>query len=450
MRIITNFSEARWALNRFIPPSPGVTRYSLDQMTALMNYLGNPQNKLKVIHIAGTSGKTSTSYFVASLLRAAGHTVGLTVSPHIDEINERAQINLLPLPERDYCQELGLFLDIVDASGLIPSYFEILVAFAYWLFYKRQVEYTVVEVGLGGLLDATNVINRSDKVCVITDIGLDHLEVLGNTIDAIAWQKAGIIGPRNTVIMHRQDIAVVTVIETKARAKGADLHIVEPNLPTDDDRVVSLPLFQRRNFHLALQAVDCVLNRDDSRLIFESEIKAASGVYIPARMEIVPSGDKTIILDGSHNEQKIGALVESLQQQFPATPMALLVSFGKNKQSSAADSLKLLRSLGSTIVITRFEKGQDTVGASIDSEILATYAKAAGFKTVIVELQPQRALRLLQDDPATIGLITGSFYLLNHFRPLVLKSLVSTSAYSAPSLAYEKRLDDFMKDTRQR
>jgi dihydrofolate synthase/folylpolyglutamate synthase len=169
---IETFSEASKLLAKFIPPDRP-TSYTLDRMEQLMDYLGNPQNRLSVIHIAGTSGKTSTSYYIAALLHATGKTVGLSVSPHIDTIAERAQIDLRPLEESDYCEQLGIFLELIEKSGIQPSYFEVLVAFMYWLFDRRGVDYAVVEVGLGGLLDGTNVVDRSDKVCVITDIGFD-------------------------------------------------------------------------------------------------------------------------------------------------------------------------------------------------------------------------------------------------------------------------------------
>lgn len=418
MRSITNFSQAQTALSGFISPQPGVARYTLERMTQLMNYLGNPQNELKIIHTAGTSGKTSTAYYVASLLRTAGCSVGLTVSPHVDEVNERAQIDLEPLEEIQYCRELSQFLDMVDASGLNPSYFEVLIAFAYWIFYKRRLEYAVIEVGLGGQLDCTNVINRTDKVCIITDIGFDHTEILGETINEITAQKAGIIRPGNTVFMYRQAIAIVTIVDKICQAVNAELHLVPPSTR----RLPTLPLFQKRNFQLGLQTVRYILRRDGHQALQTQNIKDASSILVPARMEIVNHNNKILILDGSHNAQKIGTLVKSMRQQFSDKAIVSLVSFGKNKQSNVLASLRLLRSLGPTIIITSFDKGQDEARSSIDPEKIARYAKRAGFTTVTVEPEPRLAFKRLEEQMAQIGLITGSFYLLNHFRHLVKRN----------------------------
>lgn len=414
---INNFQQANEALSRFVSLHP-VTRYSLDRMIELMNYLGNPQNKFKVIHVAGTSGKTSTSYYAASLLKESGFKVGLTVSPHVDGVNERAQIDLAPLPEKEYCQELNLFLNIVQLSGLHASYFEVLMAFAYWLFAKYKVDYAVIEVGLGGLLDGTNVIERSDKVCIITDIGLDHVEILGNTLDKIAFQKAGIITDGNAVFMYRQQKIITDVIINKCHDVNADMHLIESNCQKDDH---ALNLFQQRNFYLAFQAVVYVLRRDYGYAMSKSVENKASAINIPARMEMTIYRNKQLILDGSHNDQKIGALVDAIRQKFPNNSITILVSFGANKQSSVRASLKLLRTISSKIIITRFDQGQDDARASIEPKELAMYAKEAGFTNIIIEPKPAQALKLLVADKLDIGLVTGSFYLLNHLRPIIIQ-----------------------------
>lgn len=420
MQIVNNFFQAKVALYKYIPTGVGVTRYNLENMTRLMDYLGNPQNRLKIVHVAGTSGKTSTSYFVASLLQKAGYTVGLTISPHIDEINERAQINMLPLTEKEYCFELSNFLNLIETSNLSPSYFEALIAFAYWLFAKRDMEYAVIEVGLGGLMDGTNVISRDDKVCVITDIGLDHTKILGDTVDKIAYQKAGIIQPNNAVFTYRQDEKVMATIEKRCSDMNADLRIIQPDYKNDGFST-SLPLFQKRNLHLAVDVVDYVLGRDFGKTLKNNEIISGSNVYIPGRMEVISYHDKTLILDGSHNEQKIGALVESVLQKYPTDSITLLVSFGENKQSSVLDCLKLLRTISSSIILTSFDLGQDEVRASIKPDTLAVLAKEVGFTDITTEPDPHKALELLIEKTFDIGLITGSFYLLNHVRGVVLK-----------------------------
>jgi len=417
MRQISSFAEAKQILGGYVTAP---STYTLDTMRALMEHLDNPQNNLKIIHIAGTSGKTSTSYFAASLLHTAGYKVGLTTSPHIDEINERVQVDLVPLPENEYCELLGEFLDLVDASTLHPSYFELLVAFAYWVFDKKQVDYAVIEVGLGGLLDGTNVIDRTDKVCVITDIGLDHTNVLGSTIREIAAQKAGIITLQNFVFMQRQSDEVIQTITEAIDRNKATLNVIGGNFPdTIDVLYATFPPFQKRNFTLAYAATSYVLGRDGHEPLTSAQLHQALEVYIPARMEVVEYRGKTLIMDGSHNEQKIGALVGGMKGRFGNDHVAMLVSFGTLKQLSVLASLRLLRTLGDNLIITKYLEGQDEKREALDPTIIAKLANDAGFTTISVEADPMKAFELLAQSEVPVHLVTGSFYLLNHYRSLI-------------------------------
>ncbi|RWZ78410.1 MAG: hypothetical protein EOT05_01465 [Candidatus Microsaccharimonas sossegonensis] len=411
MVVIKNFAHANELLAGFIPSSKNI-RYTLERMLLLMKYLGNPQDKLKVIHVAGTSGKTSTSYYAAALLVESGFKVGLSVSPHIDSVAERAQINLRPFNEGLYRQELGAFLDLVSQSGLTPSYFEVLVAFSFWLFEKHKVNYAVIEVGLGGLLDGTNVIHRKDKICIITDIGYDHTEILGNTLKEIASQKAGIIYESNHVFMHAQDPEIMSVINEKSLQEKATLVIVSNNSMLNAlDAYKKLPDFQQRNFSLAYAAIENIMKTS-------SDITAALNTYIPARMEAIEWSGKTIVLDGSHNEQKLAALVKAMKHTYKGKPLVIVASFGKNKAASLTDNLKILRKISSHIIITKFDVGQDEIRTAIDSKTIGSIAKEFGFMTEI-QAEPSDAFRyaLTQNEP--IILVTGSFYLLNHIRPII-------------------------------
>jgi dihydrofolate synthase/folylpolyglutamate synthase len=411
MRTIIDFAQAETALAQFVRPDAPLGNYTLEIMSALMAFLGNPQDELNVIHIAGTSGKTSTAYYVTSLLTTAGYMTGLSISPHIKQINERAQINLLPLPEAEYCEQLATFLDLVDESMLQPSHFELMVAFAYWLFHKLGIEYAIIEVGLGGLLDGTNVVRRPDKIGVITDIGLDHVEVLGDTLAKIAAQKAGIIHYGNDVLMYEQSGEIMAVVKKVSRAKKAKLHVILDN-PVQKHDV--LPLFQQRNFYLAVNVVRFTLERDGHHELTLAQLDRAAKVHIPGRMDVMSYHGKTLILDGAHNEQKITALVESIEDQFAGRAISLMVAFGQNKQSSVHESLKLLRRLGSSIIVTSFIKGQDEVRRPIDPTKLAELAAQVGFSSISIEPNPFEALKLLEKSSANVHLIAGSFYLLEN------------------------------------
>lgn len=414
MRSINTFEQVNNILNGFISP-PGTTRrYTLGGMVQLMGLLGNPQDSLKIIHVAGTSGKTSTSYYVASLLNAAGYKTGLTVSPHIDEVNERAQIDMAPLLEPEFCSEFSLFMEIIDNNNLKPTYFELLIAFSFWLFNKRGVDYAVVEVGIGGLLDSTNIVDRPDKVCVITDIGLDHIEILGDTINEIAMQKAGIIKAKNAVFMNAQSPDIMAVVSNQCVSVGAQLHVVN-----DSAHMSSLPLFQQRNFGLAQSVVEYILARDGHSSLSSQKTSTASEIVVPARMEEVSFQDKPLVLDGSHNEQKIGALVESMKNRFPDARINLLVSFGETKRNGVLASMKLLSQLGLDVVVTDYSHNGASFKRAISADELAAIAKQAGFRSITVQPDPKLAFDVFKNDIKGVGLVTGSFYLLNSVRSIV-------------------------------
>lgn len=414
--MILNFTDAQTALRRFYN-TPGSNTYTLVRMRELMAYLGNPQDTLRVIHVAGTSGKTSTAYYVSSLLEQSGATVGLTVSPHVNEINERVQVNHSPLPEAEFCRSLDDFLRTVDRSGVSPSYFELMVAFAFWQFVRIGVDYAVVEVGLGGLIDGTNVISREDKVCVITDIGLDHTNVLGKTLPEITKHKAGIIYKNNYVFMHQQSSDVMEEIQQKCVQETANLHIIEAWHVAAPD---TLPLFQQRNFALAAEVVRYVLMRDSYPLLTSKKVTAASKIYIPGRMEIHYIHGKTIIIDGAHNAQKMSALVSSIKAAFPNREVATLVAFIHAMPDRWQPTLDALATLSHHFVITSFNVEQDhSLKDSVETEALAGYMRSKRSATLSVEPRLQLACEVLLSQPEPILLVTGSLYMLSSARRLL-------------------------------
>ncbi len=397
----------------FTPPKMMKESYNLDRMIALMNLLGNPQNELKIIHVAGTSGKTSTCYFAASLLQASGCKVGLTVSPHVDTINERVQINLEPLAEPIFTKYFNEFIAIPGLIELQPSYFEAMVALAFVVFHKEKVDYAVVEVGIGGLGDGTNVITREDKVCVITDIGIDHTQILGDTIKKITAQKAGIITSKNLVVMNRQSDEVMNVVQQQVEDKQAVLEVVERKTLHIKN---SLPDFQRRNFSLAQAVVGSIARRDELPALTDRQLAETAHLVIPARMEVRSIDGKTVILDGSHNKQKLQALCRGVRQQFPHKTVAILTAFITTRQDQIKEALEELVGLSDTITITEFSTKQDFLHKAVDAKIVATIASEVGFKLVSVKQIPIDALTEMLEGDQDIVLVTGSFYLLNHIR----------------------------------
>lgn len=410
---IKSYSEAEKYFASFIPKNSSILgSYNLDTMNQIMVELGNPQEKYRVIHVAGTSGKTSTAYFIAALLRQSGMKVGLTISPHVDLIAERVQINNKIIPEKTFCRELTEFSKLLKKLTVRPTYFELLVAFTFWEFARQRVDYAVVEVGMGGLLDGTNVIKRSDKVCVITDIGLDHTDILGGTVAEIARQKAGIVHSGNTVFTYHQDNqADRTIKETVATNLGL-LHFVEQ---PEFGKQLELPLFQQRNWFLAEKVVDYVLKRDNLPELSESQKHHAASIYIPARMEVIKHAGSILIMDGSHNEQKMRALVQSIQSKYPSVVFDVMLALTSGKDVAAV--ITELKPIIGHITITTFSGQQDLPKKAIDPQIIADACESEGITSVKIIKNPEHAFEILQESNNKYKLVTGSFFLLNHVRP---------------------------------
>lgn len=410
--MITTIDQATELLKSYIP-KPGLMHhnYKLERMQHLMDMLDNPQNSYPVIHIAGTSGKTSTSYFIRALLQAAGQKTGLTVSPHIQSITERIQIDGQPISDEKFVMYLNQLLAKLEDRDIEPTYFELLMALAYLVFREEGVNYAVIETGLGGLLDATNVVTRPDKVCVITDIGLDHTDVLGHTVQEIALQKAGIIQPGNVLILQHQDAEIEHIIEQEAQKRGAATIQIVP----EAGDTAQLPLFQRRNWAAAETAYTHVAVRDSLVPFNELATQDAMQQQPPGRMEQFMVQGKTIILDGAHNPQKLHALVASLQEK-DRTSLGVLVSFVDSKKDLLSDSLHELLPVTNELVVTDFSVLRD-VGktASLTDTITAT-ARELNFPAVVQINNPREALQyLLQSSNSTI-LVTGSLYLIAQLR----------------------------------
>lgn len=409
MRVFTGFEELNNYLATLMPEARSRREaYTLDAMRNLMAALGNPQNTYKVIHVAGTSGKSSTCHYLSAMLGAAGQKVGLSVSPHVYKVNERVQVNTQPLSEKKFCGEFSLFLSKVEATNIKPTYFEILVAFAFWEFAREEVDYAVIEVGVGGLLDGTNVISRADKVSVITDIGFDHTGVLGKTLTEIASQKAGIILPTSVVFSYRQREEIMQVLREVSAQNHAELHEVQPlkqrELPQN------LPTFQRRNWHLAHAVYVYLADRDQLPDQGADKLVSTTEQYIPGRMEMFESKGKAIVLDAAHNPQKLSALVESMKIQYPGQSIACMVSFVQSKQTKVHDNLEVLLPGVNYLVITDFSVRNKDRKATKPLTV-AEHCEQLGFQAWEIIDDPVDALWRLFEQEEAVLLIVGSFFL---------------------------------------
>jgi dihydrofolate synthase/folylpolyglutamate synthase len=415
---IKDLEQAEQILQKYVP---NVSKYSgdnlsLDRMWPLLDKVGNPHTKLKVIHIAGTSGKTSTCYYISALLSASGCKVGLTVSPHVDSVTERIQINNSPLKESLFCKELEEFINLINDLEIQPSYFELLIVFVLWQFVRQNVDYAVVETGLGGLIDGTNVVTREDKVCVITDIGFDHMDILGDTLDKIASQKAGIIHYKNQVFVYSQQPQTTNQIKRRAKAKDAQLSTLNQDLLQKNSNYdfSRLPDFQIRNWLLAEEICNFVAKRDSFEL---NKIFLPSDVIVPGRMETTILHDKSIlIMDGAHNRQKVGMFCESFKKIYPNKTAIIMLALKKGKEYKQV--IDELEEISSEIVLTTFSASQDLPVKSQNPIMLADYCSSKSINNIIIEDHAD-AMKYLLNSNEDIKVVIGSFYLLGQIRKLI-------------------------------
>lgn len=297
----------------------------LDKIKMLMDLLDNPQDKIQTIHIAGTNGKGSTAKMLASVL-AKKYKCGIFTSPYMEDITEEISINGIDITKKDfmkYVDRIKIFVDKLDEEGHYVTYFEFITAMMFLYFYDQGVDVAVIEVGLGGIFDSTNVIKKP-LACLITSISMDHTNILGDTLGEIAYNKAGIIKEGVPVFVYPQNDEAMDVIRDVAEIKNAKLHILDQNdidiLKSD----TSGNVFVYRGHHvktslrgrhqilnacLALLAID---NLKDKFSLSEKDIEGGIfEAYNPGRLELINDKPR-ILVDGSHNKESIDALIESL------------------------------------------------------------------------------------------------------------------------------------------
>lgn len=396
--------------------------YTLGRMKEMMNRLGNPQNDIPAVHVAGTSGKTSTCYYIRALLQAHGVRTGLTASPHISSITERVQVNGEPLADDIFLRYLEHFLDLIEPwSNLRPTYFELLTAFAFWVFKQEKVEWMIVEVGLGGLLDATNVISLQHKVCVITPIGLDHTQILGGTVAEIAYQKAGIITPGSVVFAPEQHSDADNVIRRVAADRHASLRVVD----TTSDITGESPAFQQRNFILARRVIDYIASKNDYAPAGNVDLSDLITCTPPGRFEVYKIAGKQVVLDGAHNPQKLAAFLEALQARFDR-PRAWVVGFIEAPDTKIDECTAMISNEMDTYIATQFGVAQDIKGRrSVGATDVAARLRQHGAAVEAENDADAALLSALQTKQRTV-IVTGSLYLVAALRPK-LQALSATS-----------------------
>jgi dihydrofolate synthase/folylpolyglutamate synthase len=420
---------------------------TVERIQALLELLGEPQRTYRSIHLTGTNGKTTTARMIDELIRGIGLRTGRFTSPHLRSITERIVIDGAPISPATFVatyEEIAPYLDVVDAKFPIRlSFFEVITGMAYAAFADAPIDVAIVEVGLGGRWDATNQIDA--EVAVITPIGIDHAEFLGDTVAQIATEKAGIIKPGATAILALQEpdaagallARAVEVGATVAR-EGMEFGVIDRQVALGGQHLalqglggrydeIFLPLFgahQAQNAACALAAVEAFFgaNASTGPLDIETVRAAFASVRSPGRLETVRAAP-TVILDSAHNPHGMAASVAALSEGFHFRKLVAVVAVLAGKD--VRGMLDLLEPVVDEIVVT-----ENSSGRSLPVDELAAVAKdifGADRVTVDARLDDalESAVRLAEEDADTMlsgagVLVTGSVVTAGEARTLLI------------------------------
>jgi len=402
--------------------------FDLDRMRLLLKKLGNPQDHFRTVHVAGTKGKGSTCAMIASMLQANGYKVGLYTSPHLVDIRERMAINGAMIPQPDFARLVRLVEPIVMRMKPMPTYFDVLTAIAFKWFAEQKVELVVVETGLGGRLDSTNVIKP--EVTAITSISKDHMAQLGSTVSRIAEEKAGIFKAGIPAITVQQDPEAEAVLRRVAEKVGAPFDVtgksIEFSYRFESSRMlgphnrVCLTTPNSKFEHLAVpllgehQAINCglalaIIDKLKARGMQISDARAMEGLAktsIPGRMEMV-SQTPRVVVDGAHNAASVDAMMRAIGQHIPYDSM--VVVFGCCADKDVGGMLERITSGADKVIFTKV----DNIRSADPNELAARYTELYGkMAQVAPTLEDALAIAYRAVTKEDLICITGSFYLV--------------------------------------
>ncbi len=406
----------------------------LRRMERLLELLGNPQKSYRVVHITGTNGKGSVSRMVYGILKSSGENVGAFFSPHLYSFRERMEVNGKLIGEEEVVElfkKIEPALKEMDSMGpdWMPSFFETVTAMAFEHFRSKGVSWAVVEVGLGGRLDATNVVNPA--VSVITTVDYDHMGILGSTLRDIAFEKAGIIKPGVPVVTGEVKREPLEVIERISRDMGSDLSMLErdffycdPRLSLNSNsftyrgyrRVEGITIkmngrHQIDNASVALRVLE-VLDEFDENAVR----KALKELVHPGRFETVEYSGKTVVLDGAHNPAGMGKLTLSMRDYFSDSEIVGVMGMLDDKDRESM--VEKIHAILSKVYVTKPKSHR--------SESFQDVCDMFRARRVPCELEerPWTAFEKAVSDPADVVLVAGSLYLVGEIRMMLVEGRV--------------------------
>lgn len=424
---------------RTVPATPRQKRiYDLGNVEKFLLRLGDPHRLPGIVHVAGTKGKGSTAAMIESVLRSAGYSTGFYSSPHLHTFRERIRIDGQPV---SICQFARLTAEIwphhlanaADEEAGPATLFEYLTAMAFCCFSDANTDFNVVEVGLGGRLDATNVV--SPAVSVITPVSLDHTAILGDTISEIAADKAGIIKNGIPVVVAPQFPDAYEAVRSAATDRSAQMILVEKTATWEsspanaagqrltirtkrDTYEMCLPLlgdFQAANAAVAISAIETLMDAGHE-IPTHAIVDGLESVEWPARLEAL-SGEPLIVADGAHNDHSISTVLDTLRRSLPHRKLTVVAGFSRDKRVSAM--VELLAGQADRIVATRSRHPRSLKPAAVVDEFLS-----AGFASTDISATAtvSDALAIVAPDAADdeLILVTGSLFVAAEAREAVL------------------------------
>lgn len=451
MVMVKNFEDANAYVMSFIPKENDVKfagLFGLDRQRYLLHLAGDPQNQFPCVHITGTSGKSSTSFLISSILKEAGYTVGLHISPHLVSPVERIQINNKQISEIEFVELVNSVMPHVESMKTSPfgkpTYFEILVTMTFLAFVRHKIDIAVVEVGLGGRFDGTNVVTKT-LVAVITNVGLDHTQILGDTVEKIIDDKKEIIKPGCVVISAATQPSVRSIIQKKCADTGTSVlflgkdanvvHIKESSLNTSFNfsykewvlHSVTLSLLGKHQVQNAACAIMVAYGlRSKGFPCTPDHIRQALlQVEFGGRMEVVRT-KPLVVLDGAHNEDKIQALVSSFPTCFSYKKLVVIMALKKDKDEHAI--LPAVLKMADRIVVTQFTKETDmgNLLCKDPQELAEMFRTMDSSKEISIERDPIRAVKetVTKQKDTTAVLVTGSLYLVGEIKKALIEKKI--------------------------
>ena len=423
-----------------------VTTFNLERMKKLLSLLGDPHRKIPTVHIAGTKGKGSTATMLGKMLEANDYKVGLYTSPHVLHLHERISVNSEMVSESEMRGLLNRIYAQVEkmSKADTPTFFEIMTALAFMHFTDMQVDIAIIETGLGGRLDSTNVIKPA--VIGITSLSIDHQQQLGETIDSIAMEKAGVLKRGVPVVTVQQEPAAMTVLRSTAVALKAPLSVTGSDIdfshrfetsrehgphtrvclttPTSKFEHLRVPLHgkhQAINCGLALAMLD-KLKSVGFKIDIEKASEGLQKVSLPGRMEMI-SNDPRIMIDAAHNAASIRALIHAIGQNIPYDSMVVI--FGCNNDKDIMGMLHELQYGADKVIFTR----SNSAKAVSPDDLAEMYTELCGKMCQSApSLGPALQLAKSAISKEDLICVTGSFYLIGQakmrFQPNALLAAV--------------------------